>query len=95
MEENTEVKFLEMLVKNIVEKEEDVKVEHGTDERGIKLTVHVNDSDMGKIIGTGGKMAIAIRSLMHAYGGKHDKRIGVVIHEPNDARGGEGHHDRR
>ena len=91
MEENSEVKFLEMLIKSIVENENDVKVEHGMDDRGIKLTVHVNDNDMGKIIGTGGKMAIAIRSIMHAYGGKYDKRIGVVIHEPNEGRG---HHSR-
>ena len=37
---------------------------------------------MGKIIGSQGKMANAIRTLMHAYGGQNNAKVSVVIEEP-------------
>ncbi len=80
--ENKETKYLEMIVKNIVEKEDEVRVTQELDEKGTKLTIFVAESDMGKVIGMGGKMAESIRAIMHAYGGKTNQKIGVVIDEP-------------
>ena len=37
----------------------------------------IAESDMGKVIGMGGKMAESIRAIMHAYGGKTNQKIGV------------------
>ncbi len=82
--ENKEANYLEMIVKNVVEKEDEVRVTQEQDSKGTKLTIFVAESDMGKIIGMGGKMAESIRSIMHAYGGKTDQKIGVVISEPGD-----------
>ncbi len=76
--------FLEYIVKNIVSNPEEVKVEKETDDRGIKLTLNVSskDGDMGKIIGSQGRMATSIRTVMHAFGGKYDKKVSVIINDP-------------
>ena len=82
MDTKEEVNFLENIIKNVVDNPNDVKVIHEVDDKGIKLTVSVNRADMGKLIGSQGRMATAVRTLMHAYGGQHDQRISVIIEEP-------------
>ena len=37
---------------------------------------------MGKVIGAQGRMATAIRTIMHAYGGQHEAKVSVIIEEP-------------
>ena len=77
-----EAAFLENLVKVIVEKPDAVKVDQEVDRQGVKLTLHVDPSDMGKVIGSQGRMANSIRTIMHAYGGQNDSRVSVIIEEP-------------
>ena len=57
---------------------------------GIELTLGVDQNDMGKVIGSQGRMATAIRTIMHAYGGQHEAKISVVIEEPEKGRYGDG-----
>ena len=40
--------FLEYVVKALVEKPEDVKIEMTTDEMGVLLRLQINQDDMGK-----------------------------------------------
>jgi len=49
-----EVDFLKFLVENIVENTGDIKIEKKDDELGTLLTLQVNESDMGIIIGKKG-----------------------------------------
>ena len=58
--------FIEYIVKQLVDKPEDVQV---TEVRGNSVTVyelHVGDGDMGKVIGKRGQTAFAIRKLLSA-----------------------------
>ncbi len=74
--------FVEDLVKALVNHPEDVKTERKVDERGVLITLHVNPSDMGYIIGRKGQTAEAIRRLVRTVGAKMDARVNLRIFEP-------------
>lgn len=71
--------LLEFIVKSLVLNPEDVVIEEKTEGNVITLEVHVNESDMGKIIGKQGKIAKAIRSLMKAAAARKDVKVNVDI----------------
>ncbi len=87
--EKEESQFLKEIVQKVVDNPDKVGVEQEVDKQGVKLTLSVDPSDMGKVIGAQGRMATAIRTIMHAYGGQHEAKISVVIEEP-DKGGGAG-----
>lgn len=74
--------FLEYLVKSIVDKPEEVKVDRKVDEMGVLLTLKVAPTDMSQIIGREGSTAKAIRSLLRIVGVKNHARINLKIEEP-------------
>ncbi len=74
--------FLESVVKALVEHPEDVKVKRQVDEMGVLLTLDVNPSDMGKVIGRSGNTAKAIRILLRVVGMKNNARVNLKINEP-------------
>lgn len=62
------ITFTENLVKNLVKEPDMVSVqEFGGDEDMILLEIIVHESDMGSVIGRGGKIAGAIRTMVQAY----------------------------
>lgn len=75
-------KFLEDLVKALVDHPEDVKINRTVDEMGVLLTLDVHADDMGKIIGRSGNTAKAIRTLLRVVGMKNDARVNLKINEP-------------
>ncbi len=79
--------FLESVVKAIVNNPDDVKVGRTVDERGVLLTLDVNPSDMGYVIGRQGQTARAIRTLLKIVGAKHNARVNLKINEPAGGRG--------
>lgn len=85
-ESHQEQQFLEYMVKSIVNRPDDVKVERTVDERGVLLTLHVNPEDMGYVIGRDGQMARALRILLKGVGAKQNARVNMKIYEPEDAR---------
>jgi len=74
--------FLEFLVKAIVSKPEAVEVERRIDEMGVLLTLKVDSSDMGTVVGRLGSTAKAIRSLLRIVGIKNNARVNLKIVEP-------------
>lgn len=61
------IAFTENLVKSLVKEPDLVKVQEFLgDEEIIQLEIIVPESDMGVVIGRGGKMALAIRTLIQA-----------------------------
>lgn len=77
-----EQEFLSHIVKGIVDNPDAVEIRQETDKMGVKVTLKVDASDISKVIGSQGKMANALRTIIHAFGGKHGSRIGLVIDEP-------------
>lgn len=78
--------FLEFVVKAIVGKPESVKTNREVDERGVLLTLDVDPSDMGYVIGRQGQTARAIRTLLKIVGAKHNARVNLKINEPEGGR---------
>ncbi|MCC6563988.1 KH domain-containing protein [Candidatus Uhrbacteria bacterium] len=78
--------FLEYVVKSLVNHPGDVKTDREIDDRGVKITLHVNPEDMGYIIGRQGQTARALRILLKIVGAKDDARVSMVIFEPEELR---------
>lgn len=74
--------FLEYVVKALVDNPDDVKIERTVDEMGVLISLTVNPSDMGKIIGRMGNTAKAIRTLLRIIGMKNNARVNLKINEP-------------
>lgn len=87
MAEDNDKKFLEYLVKELVDNPNDVKVERKVDEMGVLLSLTVNPADMGQIIGREGSTAKAIRNLVRIVGLKNHARVNLKIEEPIGGRG--------
>ena len=80
--------FVEMIVKQIVDLPDKVVTERTVDERGVLITLTVDFSDMGKLIGKEGRTAKAIRTLLRVLGAKNDARVNLKIAEPEGGTGG-------
>ena len=79
---DSDVQFLEYVVKALVDNPNDVKIERTVDEMGVLITLTVNPADMGKIIGRMGNTAKAIRTLLRVVGMKNNARVNLKINEP-------------
>ena len=82
----TDQAFIEYVVKSIVNHPDDVKAERTVDERGVLITMHVNQEDMGYVIGRQGQTARALRILLKIVGAKDNARVNLKIYEPEGAR---------
>lgn len=49
------------------------------DEQGINVQLLVDSSDLGRVIGKGGKIANAIRTIIYAGASKEGKRVHLDI----------------
>ena len=78
--------FLEYIVQAIVNNPEDVKSTRTVDERGVLITLDLNPSDMGYVIGRRGQTARAIRTLLKVVGAKNNARVNLKINEPEGGR---------
>ncbi len=78
--------FIEFLVKSIVNHPEDVRTERTVDERGVLITLYINQDDMGYVIGRQGQTARALRILLKTVGAKENARVNLKIFEPDEAR---------
>ncbi len=78
--------FVEFIVKSIVGNPDDVNIDRSVDERGVLLTVNVNPSDIGYVIGKQGQTAKAIRTLVKVIGAKNNARVNLKISEPEGSR---------
>lgn len=82
MAQEQDAQFVEAIVKEIVANPGDVKVDRTVDERGVLLTLTVNPSDIGYVIGKQGQTARAIRTLTKIIGAKNNARVNLKINEP-------------
>lgn len=86
MTQEPDVVFLEYVVKALVDNPQDVKASRIVDEMGVLITLDVNPSDMGKIIGRDGNTAKAIRTLLRTVGMKNNARVNLKINEPEGGK---------
>lgn len=69
---------LEHLVKGIVDRPNDVRVDVSSSDRGELLEVRVHPEDLGRVIGRGGRTAKALRTVITALADGRRVRVDVV-----------------
>ncbi len=79
--------FVEYIVKTLVNNPEKVAVERKIDEKGVLLSLTVDPSDVGRVIGKRGVTAQAIRVLLRALGTKQDARYNLKIVNTDEEEG--------
>lgn len=67
------------IAKAIVDHPDDVNVLESEENNKITLVLNVAECDMGMVIGKGGKIAKAIRTVMRAAASADGKEVSVVI----------------
>ncbi len=78
----TDKEFVEFIVKQLVDVPEAVKVDRKVDEMGVLITLHVDQKDMGMVIGRDGATAKALRTLLRVVGARENARVNLKINEP-------------
>lgn len=84
--------FVEFVVKSLVDKPEAVTTERTVDEMGVLITLKVDPSDLGQVIGRQGQTAKSIRTLLRVVGAKNQARVNLKIYEPEKMGGHSGGH---
>ena len=72
--------LLDFLTRSLVEHPDQVQVTEAEEVDGeVVLEVEVAEDDLGRVIGRGGRVANALRSVMKAAATREDKRVVVDI----------------
>jgi predicted RNA-binding protein YlqC (UPF0109 family) len=71
--------LLEFLVKALVEDPDAVEVEELEEDGDLVYEISVADGDLGRVIGKGGRVANAIRTIAKAAAVRIDRRVIVDI----------------
>lgn len=73
------LELVSYIVEQLVDDKEAVNIT-SAEENGVEtITIKVAESDMGKVIGKQGKIAMSIRTLAKAVGIKNGKRYNIEI----------------
>lgn len=73
--------FLRFIVSSLVQNTESISIEEKHDELGTLLSLKVDPSDMGSIIGRSGKTIESIRTVLRVFGSKSGERVNLRIIE--------------
>lgn len=79
MSNSIDQQFVEYIVKSLVSKPDEVKIERRIDEKGVLLELTVDPEDLGRVIGKRGATAQSLRTLLRALGTKNDARYNLKI----------------
>ena len=75
--------LLEYILIHLVQFPEDVKIEEVEDEKGFLYTIHVNQEDIGRVIGKGGSVIHSIRNIGKIRAIKEGIRARITIQDGN------------
>jgi len=73
--------LLAELARRLVDEPDAVRVEQAEEDGALVLRLHVAPDDVGKVIGRGGRIARALRTVVRAAATRSDRRVLVEIAE--------------
>lgn len=73
--------FVQYIIKNLVDKPDEVHINELVGTSSLMLEISVAKSDIGKIIGRGGKTIKAIRALLIPIASRNKLHVGIEILE--------------
>ncbi len=81
--------LVEYIAKSLVEDASQVQVQIFENANSVNLELHVAAGDMGRMIGKGGRVVNALRTLVRVAAIRHGKRatLEIVDHSPAPTRG--------
>src|SRR3990167_6996104 len=94
MSASIDQQFVEYVVKSLVTKPDEVKIERRIDEKGVLLELTVDPEDLGRVIGKRGATAQSLRTLLRALGTKNDARYNLKIVDNGEPRPQRSYEDR-
>ena len=71
--------LVEYLARQLVDDPDAVRVEEVERDDALVIQLHVAEEDLGKVIGRGGRIARALRTLVRAAGARGDRRVQLEI----------------
>jgi predicted RNA-binding protein YlqC (UPF0109 family) len=71
--------LVEYLARQLVDSPESVRVEELERDGAVVLQLYVAEDDVGKVIGRGGRIARALRTIARASGARDDRRVLLEI----------------
>lgn len=78
------LEFIKYIVELFAEKKDEVEYLVEEDGDHITVTIVLNSEDMGRVIGRQGKLAKALRTLVHSASAKEGKRYSIEIREKGE-----------
>ena len=75
------IELVKFVVETFAEKKDAIVYDVADDGRNVNITVTLDSSDMGKVIGRQGKIAKALRTLVRAASLKENKKYNIEIQE--------------
>lgn len=79
------LELVKYVVNQFAEKKDEVEYNVEENETSVVITVTLDESDMGKVIGKQGKIAKALRTLLRAASPRDGKKYSLEITEKNRA----------
>jgi hypothetical protein len=73
--------LVEYLARRLVEHDDQVSVEEVEEDGALVIRLRVASEDLGRVIGRGGRIARAMRTLVRAGGAHRDRRVLLEIVE--------------
>ena len=73
--------LIKYIVERFADKKDEVEYQVEEKENAVEVTVLLDASDMGKVIGKQGKIAKALRTLVNAYTPRESKKYFIEIKE--------------
>lgn len=73
--------LIDYLARRLVEHPDAVSVEEVGEDDALVIRLHVAEEDLGRVIGRGGRVARALRTLVRAGGAHGDRRVLLEIVE--------------
>ncbi len=73
--------LIEYLVKSLVDNKDSVVITEAEDNGKTIITVKVESTDMGRVIGKDGRIIKSIREIVRAYSAKNGAKVVVNIEE--------------
>jgi predicted RNA-binding protein YlqC (UPF0109 family) len=74
--------LIEYIAKSLVERPEEVQVRETSGGSKIRIELSVAKDDMGRVIGKGGRVANAIRTLLRVAAERQGKQVTLDVVEP-------------
>jgi predicted RNA-binding protein YlqC (UPF0109 family) len=75
--------LVEFVAQSLVDQPTEIRVDKQERGNSIQLALHVAKSDMGRVIGKGGRVANSIRTLLNVAAAREGNRVHLDIVEPH------------